>query len=87
MLNIARPLLLLAICYSFISNSAAQEENVKVSADTLNAEWQSTILAAIDSFPERGGYYTGGKPNALFANTTWQGLHAAYQMGINDRKP
>ena len=87
MLNIARPLLLLAICCSFISNSAAQEENVKVSADTLNAEWQTTILAAIDSFPARGGYYTGGKPNALFANTTWQGLHAAYQMGINDRKP
>lgn len=87
MLDIARPLLLLAICCSFISNSVAQEENVKVSADTLNAEWQSTILAAIDSFPERGGYYTGGKPNALFANTTWQGLHAAYQMGINDRKP
>lgn len=87
MLNIARPLLLLAICCSAISNSAAQEKNVKVATDTLNAEWQSTILAAIDSFPERGGYYTGGKPNALFANTTWQGLHAAFQMGKNDRKP
>ena len=90
MLNIARPLLLLAICCGFISISAAQETkqfDAIAATDTINAEWQSTILAAIDSFPARGGYYTGGKPNALFANTTWQGLHAAYQMGKHDRKP
>ncbi|MDO4511601.1 MAG: hypothetical protein Q4B68_07290 [Bacteroidales bacterium] len=59
----------------------------KAEADTINAQWQRTILAAVDSFPHLGGYYTGGKPNALFATTTWQGLHAAFQMGKADAKP
>ena len=34
--------------------------------DKVNKRWQQAVLAAIDSFPERGGYYTGGKPNDLF---------------------
>ena len=40
-------------------------------SDPVNTQWQQTVLNAIDSFPERGGYYTGGKPNAVFAKTTW----------------
>ena len=45
------------------------------------------MLAAIDSFPEYGGYYTGGRPNELFAKTTWRGLHDAYQMLPDDERP
>ena len=55
--------------------------------DKVNEGWQRAILAAIDSFPDRGGYYTGGKPNELFAKTTWRGLHEAYQMTANDERP
>ena len=42
--------------------------------DKVNEGWQRAVLAAIDSFPERGGYYTGGRPNDLFPKTTWRGL-------------
>ena len=55
--------------------------------DKVNERWQQAILAAIDSFPEHGGYYTGGRPNALFAKTTWRGLHDAYQMTASDERP
>lgn len=55
--------------------------------DKYNAEWQSCMLEAVSSFPEHGGYYTGGRPNATFAKTTTQGLHDAFQMGVNDSRP
>ena len=55
--------------------------------DKVNRSWQQAVLAAIDSFPEHGGYYTGGKPNELFAKTTWRGLHDAYQMTTGDERP
>ena len=55
--------------------------------DKVNERWQQAILAAIDSFPERGGYYTGSRPNDLFAKTTWRGLHEAYQMAPGDERP
>jgi len=55
--------------------------------DVVNEAWQRAVLAAIDSFPEHGGYYTGSKPNATFAKTTWRGLHDAYQMGADDNRP
>ena len=55
--------------------------------DKVNESWQRAMLAAIDSFPERGGYYTGGKPNELFPKTTWRGLHDAYQMTARDERP
>ncbi len=41
-----------------------------IAGDKVNERWQQAVLAAIDSFPERGGYYTGGRPNDLFAKTT-----------------
>jgi hypothetical protein len=55
--------------------------------DKVNQSWQHAVLTAIESFPEHGGYYTGGRPNALFPKTTWQGLHDAYQMTANDERP
>ena len=55
--------------------------------DKVNESWQRAMLAAIDSFPGRGGYYTGGKPNELFPKTTWRGLHDAYQMTARDERP
>ena len=55
--------------------------------DKVNKDWQRAVLAAIDAFPEQGGYYTGGKPNELFAKTTWRGLHDAYQMTSSDERP
>ena len=55
--------------------------------DKINHSWQTAVLAAIDSFPEHGGYYTGGRPNALFSKTTTQGLHDAFMMDANDVRP
>ncbi len=56
-------------------------------ADKVNESWQRAVLAAIDLFPERGGYYTGGRPNKLFPKTTWRGLNDAYRMGADDERP
>ena len=73
--------ILFALCcalYSFISLCAA---------DDVNHDWQRTVIAAIDSFPTRGGYYTGGRPNATFSCTTLQGLHRAFKMSGNDKRP
>lgn len=58
-----------------------------IAGDREDMSWQQAILAAIDSFPDHGGYYTGGKPNELFARTTWRGLYDAYQMGMDDERP
>lgn len=58
-----------------------------VVTDTINTKWQNAVIAAIDSFPSHGGYYTGGKTNDIFPVTAWQGLHAAFQMSSSDVKP
>lgn len=55
--------------------------------DRVNWEWQRTVVAAIDSFPHRGGYYTGGRPSATFVTTAWQGLHRAFKMSKDDKLP
>ena len=55
--------------------------------DKVNEKWQQAVLTAISTFPEHGGYYTGGRPNDLFAKTTWRGLHDAYQMTASDERP
>lgn len=55
--------------------------------DKLNAVWQQCVLEAVNSFPERGGYYTGGRPNEIFSKTTMQALHDAYKMGLQDNRP
>lgn len=56
-------------------------------SDKLNDAWQTAMLNAVNSFPERGGYYTGGRPNELFAQTTVMGLHQAYKLGPDDEWP
>ena len=61
--------------------------NSATAGDKVNNAWQLAVLAAIDSFPDHGGYYTGGRPNELFAKTTWRGLHDAYQMSATDERP
>lgn len=55
--------------------------------DKLNPAWQNCVLEAIKLFPERGGYYTGGRPNATFVKTTMQGLNDAYKMTPQDKRP
>lgn len=50
-------------------------------------DWNEYVLAAVDSFPERGGYYTGGRPNADFSKTTIQALNEAFQMDSADNRP
>lgn len=51
------------------------------------ADWQQCVLEAIDSFPDRGGYYTGGRPNSDFAQTTVEALGKAFQMDSTDSRP
>ena len=58
-----------------------------IASDVVNWEWQRTVIAAIDSFPPRGGYYTGGRPNEVFSKTTWRGLHEAFRMSADDKCP
>ncbi len=53
----------------------------------VNTKWQECVIAAIDSFPEHGGYYTGGKPNADFSTTTMQALNNAFQLRSADSRP
>lgn len=55
--------------------------------DKYSEKWQNAILEAIKTFPERGGYYTGGRPNDMFSKTTMRGLHDAYKMGKSDNRP
>ncbi len=52
-----------------------------------NAQWHAAMIQAVESFPDRGGYYTGGRPNDVFSKTTMQGLHNAYRMGPGDARP
>lgn len=53
----------------------------------VNTEWQHSVLAAVDSFPEKGGYYTGRKVTADFPKSAWRGLNEAFQMQPSDMKP
>lgn len=53
----------------------------------INATWQRCMLAAVDSFPSQGGYYTGSRPNADFPKTAWLALNQAFDMGPGDARP
>ena len=50
--------LVLALC----SLMAAQAH--KLDRNAQNEEWQAAVMSAVGQFPVKGGYYTGGKPNA-----------------------
>lgn len=76
-----RNLMAIALVCACTCNASAATD-IKV-----NKEWQQCVLAAIDSFPQKGGYYTGARPNDTFKKTAWKGLHQAYQMTLADPRP
>ena len=55
--------------------------------DQVNHEWQNAIVAAIDSFPQGGGYYTGRNSNSQFRRTAWRGMNEAFGMQPTDSQP
>ena len=73
---------LIAIAVIFAAATAAAGNDNK-----LNQQWQQCVLAAIDSFPHNGGYYTGYRSNETFRKTAWNGLQQAYQMTLADPRP
>ena len=80
-MRITGSIIALAIIASTISSAMA------ATSDKVNQEWQQCVLAAVDSFPHNGGYYTGAKPNDTFKKTAWKGLHQAYKMTLADSRP
>lgn len=75
-------------CHPAQSQSSKQGATSSAAAPELvNRQWQATLLAAIDSFPEKGGYYTGRRPNETFSTTTWQGLNNAFVLMESMSKP
>ena len=72
--------LVLAVC----SLAAAQAR--KLDRNAQNEEWQAAVMTAVGQFPAKGGYYTGGKPNANFAKTAWSGLNDAYKLPSGAQK-
>ena len=82
MKNIFNYLLATIICLSAFSfNLSAKDDN------PVNKEWQAAILAAVDSFPERGGYYTGRKSTPDFKKSAWRGMNDAFNMRLADQRP
>ena len=57
------------------------------SPEKVNEKWQKTILAAVDSFPEKGGYYVGRKTTADFPKSAWRAMNEAFIMFYSDFKP
>ena len=55
--------------------------------DRVNAEWQNAVMAAIDSFPQNGGYYTGRNTNAQFQRTAWRAMNETFGMQPTDAEP
>lgn len=55
--------------------------------DEVNEEWQQAIIAAIDSFPENGGYYTGRNSTKDFPRTAWRAMNEAFGMRPSDMAP
>lgn len=53
----------------------------------INADWQTAISAAIDSFPQNGGYYTGRNSNSQFRRTAWRAMNEAFGMQPTDSQP
>lgn len=80
-MKIIRNIIALALMLTFPVVASAGDDN------KVNQEWQQCVLAAIDSFPHNGGYYTGARPNDTFKKTAWKGLHQAYQMTLADQRP
>ena len=80
-MRIFRTILVVAVMLATPAAVIAADNN------KVNQEWQQCVLAAVDSFPQNGGYYTGSKPNETFKKTAWKGLHQAYKMTLADPWP
>lgn len=81
-MNIFQNIVALVLMISVATGTASAGDENRV-----NQQWQQCVLAAIDSFPHNGGYYTGSRPNDIFKKTAWKGLHQAYQMTLADQRP
>lgn len=66
---------------------AAGPTSAKGDKYEVNEQWQSCVLAAVEAFPEGGGYYTGRRTNEYFAKTAWRVLNEAYEMHPSDMQP
>lgn len=55
--------------------------------ERVDADWQRAVMAAIDSFPEGGGYYMGRNANAQFRRTAWRAMNEAFGMQPTDSQP
>ena len=53
----------------------------------INRAWQNAVLAAVDSFPQNGGYYTGRKSTPEFKKSAWRAFNEAYNMRLADPRP
>lgn len=53
----------------------------------INQAWQDAVLAAVDSFPQQGGYYTGRKATPEFKKSAWRAFNQAFNMILADSRP
>ena len=53
----------------------------------VNRAWQDAVLAAVDSFPQNGGYYTGRKSTPEFKKSAWRAFNEAFNMRLADPRP
>ena len=53
----------------------------------VNEAWQKAILAAVVSFPEKGGYCTGRKATPSFPKSPWRAMNEAFNMKLADQRP
>ena len=78
-----------AICaiMAAVAVAATGEAYADDKYERVNTEWQAAVAAAIDSFPEGGGYYTGRNTNAQFRRTAWRQMNEAFGMDPTDSQP
>lgn len=68
-------------------SASVMQINAKDERSEVNETWQKLVIAAVDSFPEKGGYYIGRKVTADFPKSAWRGLNESFQMLPTDGKP
>lgn len=84
---IATLMLSLLLSCSSSTKQIKQSSSNEPNRAEVNVRWQSCVIDAINLFPKKGGYYTGGKPNADFSKTTLQALKDAFKMQAEDARP
>lgn len=53
---------------------------VKAAEDVAPLEWQSAVQKAVDTFEDKGGYYTGRKIPEGFTQNAWMGMNEAVTL-------